>query len=146
GGTICAWLCQSHSGAGHAHGGAARGVQPELRRRRYQRRRAGPLPAVDTPGGPTDAVRDARHAGVSLLVVDAPRWRCAWHVWRLRRARRLATHAHGPGTRQRRRAYDGHDMTSDVPTSDSRARVFVSRRIPDEGLDRILAQTSANVW
>ena len=26
------------------------------------------------------------------------------------------------------------------------ARVFVSRRIPDEGLDRILAQTSADVW
>lgn len=31
-------------------------------------------------------------------------------------------------------------------TTESRPRVFVSRRIPDEGLSRIVAQTDADVW
>jgi glyoxylate reductase len=31
-------------------------------------------------------------------------------------------------------------------TSDTRPRVFVSRRIPDEGLERIVAQTDADIW
>ena len=31
-------------------------------------------------------------------------------------------------------------------TPDTRPRVFVSRRIPDEGLNPIVAQTDADIW
>src|SRR5438067_4681237 len=41
----------------------------------------------------------------------------------------------------RRGTYDGGRMTSST-----RPRVFVSRVIPDEGLQLLLAQTDADVW
>ena len=59
---------------------ADRGHEPELRRRRHQRRRGRSPPAAGPAGAAARAVRDAEPAALPLLVLDAARRRRPRHV------------------------------------------------------------------
>ena len=56
-------------------------LQPQLRRRRHQRRRAGLAPVIHPPDAAPQSLFHAAQRRLSLLVVYAARRRCAWHVW-----------------------------------------------------------------
>ncbi len=57
------------------------GVQPELRRRRHQRRHRGPAPALHPAGRAARPLLDADPRDLSLLVVDPAGRRRPRHVW-----------------------------------------------------------------
>ena len=70
----------AHPGARTRHAAAMEALQPQLRRRRHQRRRAGSLPALHAAEPEPDALSHAGQGNLHLLVVDAARRRRAWHV------------------------------------------------------------------
>ena len=61
-------LPRPHPRPGRAQPGRPRARQPELRRRRHQRRHAGPAPAVHAP---RRAARSLRHAGRALFICSS---------------------------------------------------------------------------
>ena len=83
---LCAWIPRPDPGQIDADCNGNEPLQPQLHRRRHQRRRPGSAPALDTAAAALAALCHAAEGCLSLLIVDAAGRRRPWDVWGSRRA------------------------------------------------------------